>query len=68
MHIVRIGSATRAGGSPNFKTGEPFVNVIERGLCAEESWPVPDYVCMTFANSFDQRALVNRGVSIYEVQ
>ena len=52
---------------PNFKTGEPFVNLYRAWDYARRQAGMPELRMHDLRHSFAS-ALVNRGVSIYEVQ
>ena len=52
---------------PNFKTGEPFINVYRTWDYARRRAGLPNLRMHDLRHSFAS-ALVNRGVSIYEVQ
>ena len=66
MHIARIGQQHELV-FPNFKTGEPFVNVFRAWDYARQQAGMPKLRLHDLRHSFAS-ALVNRGVSIYEVQ
>lgn len=66
MHIVRMDRPHELV-FPNFKTGEPFVNVYRAWDYARKKAGVPKLRMHDLRHSFAS-ALVNRGVSIYEVQ
>jgi len=66
MHIARMDRPHELV-FPNFKTGEPFVNVYRAWDYARRKAGVPELRIHDLRHSFAS-ALVNRGVSIYEVQ
>lgn len=66
IHIARLGKLHELV-FPNFKTGEPFVNVYRAWDYARRHAGVPEMRMHDLRHSFAS-ALVNRGVSIYEVQ
>lgn len=66
LHVERLGKQHELV-FPNFKTGEPFVNVHRAWDFARQKAGMPDLRMHDLRHSFAS-ALVNRGVSIYEVQ
>lgn len=66
MHVARLGELHKLV-FPNFKTGEPFVNLYRALDYARRQAGMPELRMHDLRHSFAS-ALVNRGVSIYEVQ
>ena len=66
MHVAQLGELHELV-FPNFKTGEPFVNLYRAWDYARRQAGMPELRMHDLRHSFAS-ALVNRGVSIYEVQ